>query len=102
MIIDRDLFLNLGRVQNLSLDVSGGLPQISRPMVVETSADDLGSGEEPQKQVIRPKIATLKDKIPRELGNPVTSYSPNRPRAVFLQHLDISNAAWKCSCNGVG
>ena len=102
VVLDRDLFLNLGRVQNLSLDVSGYLPNPSRPVIVEKTAEELGSGEEPSKQVIRPRAEALTDKSPRELGNPVTSYSPERPRAVFLQHLDISNAAWECSCEGVG
>ena len=100
--LDRDLFLNLGRVQNLSLDVSGNLPIPSLPMVIETSPGELGSGEDPSKQVVRPTLETLRDEFPRVLGNPATTYGPNRPRAVFLNHLDISNAAWICSCDGVG
>ena len=52
--LDRDLFLNLGRVQNLSLDVSGNLPIPSLPMVIETSPGELGSGKDPSKQVERP------------------------------------------------
>ena len=100
--LDRDLFLNLGRVQNLSLDVSGNLPIPSLPMVIETSPGELGSGEDPSKQVVRPTLETLRDEFPRVLGNPATTYGPNRPRAVFLSHLDISNAAWICSCDGVG
>ena len=94
--------MNLGRVQNLSLDVCGNLPIPLLPKVIETGVDELGSGEDPSKQVVRPTYETLTDVVPRVLGNPVTSYSPNRPRAVFLSHLDISNAAWKCSCEGVG
>ena len=58
--------------------------------------------EDPSKQVVRPTLETLRDEFPRVLGNPATTYGPNRPRAVFLSHLDISNAAWICSCDGVG
>ena len=64
---------------------------------------ELGSGEDPgSKQVVRQEALSNYLEYSRVLGNPVTSYSPNRPRAVFLSHLDISNAAWKCSCDGVG
>ena len=52
--LDCDIFLNLGRVQNLSLNVSGNLPIPSLPMVIETSPGELGSGKDPSKQVERP------------------------------------------------
>lgn len=101
--LDRDLFLNLGRVQNLSLDVAGILPIPTLPMVIETNLEELGSGEDPgSRQVVRKESMSNYLDFSRVLGNPVTTYSPNRPRAVFLSHLDISNAAWKCSCDGVG
>ena len=58
--LDRDLFLNLGRVQNLSLDVSGNLPIPSLPMVIEMSPEELGSGEDPSKQVVRPTLETFR------------------------------------------
>ena len=72
------------------------------PQIIEVE-ESSGSGDaEPLKKVVRPTVATLQDQPPRELGNPVTSYTPNRPRGVFLAHLDVSNAAWDCSCDGIG
>lgn len=97
----------MGRVQNLSLAIRGQQSRDSpTPIIIEVDPDS-GSGsveyDEPIKQVIRPTVKSMSDEIPRELGNPVTSYVPNRPRGVFLQHLDISNAVWDCSCDiGVG
>ena len=105
VILDRDLFLNLGRVQNLSLNVKGLSPLQSAPAVVIIN-DDSGSGgadsEEPLKLAVRPTLSFVNDDVPRELGNPVTSYIPNRPRGVFLNSLDISLANWDCSCDGIG
>ena len=40
--LDRDLFLNLGRVQNLSLDMAGILPIPTLPVVIETNLEELG------------------------------------------------------------
>ena len=102
VILDRDLFLNLGLVQNLSLDLSENLV-IPKPVVILNDEDlEMGSGEEPSKQVVRPTIKSVTEGIPHELGNPVTSYSPNHPRAVFLHDLKIGNVAWKCTCDGIG
>ena len=102
-ILDRDLFLNLGQVQNLSLDLSEHLA-IPKPVVVLNDADQeiIGSGEEPPKQVVRPTMKSVTEESPHELGNPVTSYSPNHPRAVFLHDLKIGHAAWHCTCDGIG
>ena len=38
----------------------------------------------------------------QSLGNPVTTYFPGHPRAVFLQNLSIGGSAWRCSCDGIG
>ena len=67
--LDRDLFLNLGRVQNLSLEIS--------PPVDPNSKN-------------------------HKLGNPVTGYMPNYPRAAFLEHLRLGGTTYDCSCNGIG
>ena len=40
IFIDRDLFLNLGRVQNLSLDLRGSLPAPQLPVIVEEVKED--------------------------------------------------------------
>ena len=40
IFIDRDLFLNLGRVQNLSLDLRGSLPTPQLPVIVEEVKED--------------------------------------------------------------
>ena len=102
VILDRDLFLNLGRVQNLSLDLSENLV-IPKPVVILNDEDlEMGSGEEPSKQVVRPTMKSVTEESPHELGNPVTSYSPNHPRAVFLHDLKIGHAAWHCTCDGIG
>jgi len=37
-----------------------------------------------------------------KLGNPVTGYTPNYPRAVFLEHLRLGGTTYDCSCNGIG
>ena len=66
--LDRDLFLNLGRVQNFSFDF------------INPTASDLT----------------------QKLDNPVTTYSPDHPRAVFLKRLKIGDATWDCSCDGIG
>ena len=107
VIVDRDLFLNLGRVQNLSLDVSGALPTLLRPVIVDQINeihDDSGSGnhEESFKQMVMRPTLQPETGYPRELGNRVTSYGPNHPRAVFLQNLRVGNADWLCSCDGIG
>ncbi len=39
---------------------------------------------------------------PHYLGNPVTTYSPNHPRAVFLHDLKIGGVQWSCTCDGIG
>ena len=39
---------------------------------------------------------------PQSLGNPVTTYFPGHPRAVFLQELNIKGSAWMCNCDGIG
>ena len=109
-ILDRDLFLNLGQVQNLSLDLSEHLAIPEPPVVVLNDDGDAdqeiiggGSGaQEPPKQVVRPTMKSVTEESPHELGNPVTSYSPNHPRAVFLHDLKIGHAAWHCTCDGIG
>ena len=102
VIIDRDLFLNLGRVQNLSLDVRGMLPMNEPPVIVEDVEAVKNGLEVEESRVIRPTAKPIATEIPDQLGNPVTSYSPNHPRAVFLDSLRIGNAAWECSCDGIG
>lgn len=42
------------------------------------------------------------DGTPNSLGNPVTTYSPNHPRAVFLHDLSIGGVDWTCTCDGIG
>ena len=76
--VDRDLFLNLGRVQNLSVDV--------RPSGVNVANFTMhAKGEK------------------RHLGNPVTTYAPNHPRAVFLDNMRVAGNQWDCQCdNGIG
>ena len=129
-ILDRDLFLNLGLVQNLSLDLSDHL-MIPKPLVVlrylpflfqintfannhtfliffssdedeESEKGDLYEGHISPKQVVRPTMKSVTEETPHELGNPVTSYSPNHPRAVFLHDLKIGHAPWRCTCDGIG
>ena len=130
-ILDRDLFLNLGLVQNLSLDLSDHL-MIPKPLVVlryllfllknqcslpkitlfsdllssdedeESEEGDLSEGHISPKQVVRPTMKSVTEETPHELGNPVTSYSPNHPRAVFLHDLKIGHAPWRCTCDGIG
>ena len=39
---------------------------------------------------------------PHSLGNPVTTYFPGHPRAVFLQNLKIGGSSWRCNCDGIG
>jgi len=39
---------------------------------------------------------------PHSVGNPVTTYSPNHPRAVFLHDLKIGAIDWTCTCDGIG
>ena len=104
VIIDRDLFLNLGRVQNLSLDLRGILPKSKPPVIVEESEETVVEAnlQELKSKVIRPTAKPIAAENPDQLGNPVTSYSPNHPRAVFLDSLRIGNAAWDCTCDGIG
>lgn len=102
IIIDRDLFLNLGRVQNLSLDLRGSLPEPKLPVIVEEVKEDTEGIEVEESRVMRPTVKPLTVGVPDQLGNPVTSYSPNHPRAVFLEYLRIGNSAWDCSCDGIG
>ena len=47
-------------------------------------------------------MKSVTEEMPHELGNPVTSYSPNHPRAVFLHDLKIGHAPWRCTCDGIG
>jgi hypothetical protein len=78
--IDRDLFLNLGRVQNISVEVSDPntiIGSVAHNLSAHTDAD-------------------------RHLGNPVTTYAPSHPRAVFLQQLRIAGSRWNCDCEGIG
>lgn len=79
--LDRDLFLNLGRVQNLSLEISP--PANLEPGAIHNrsyhSSGDL-----------------------RRLGNPVTTYEPGHPRAVFLTRLRLSGNRWPCECDDGG
>ena len=102
IFIDRDLFLNLGRVQNLSLDLRGSLPTPQLPVIVEEVKEDRQGNEIEESRVMRPTDMPLTIGVPDQLGNPVTSYSPNHPRAVFLEDLRIGNSAWDCSCDGIG
>ena len=39
---------------------------------------------------------------PHSIGNPVTTYVPDHPRAVFLRDLKIAGSEWICSCDGIG
>eukprot|EP00095_Tigriopus_kingsejongensis_P001502 snap_masked-scaffold1086_size63525-processed-gene-0.1 protein:Tk01502 transcript:snap_masked-scaffold1086_size63525-processed-gene-0.1-mRNA-1 annotation:"hypothetical protein DAPPUDRAFT_119395" len=73
--LDRDLFLNLGRVQNLSVETT------STSNVFNVSEHRTGL---------------------RHFGNPVTTYAPNHPRAVFLEHLRIAGNQWPCNCDAIG
>lgn len=75
--LDRDLFLNLGRVQNLSVNAVS----LSDGQVANVSKHESGH---------------------RDLGNPVTTYTPNHPRAVFLEQLQIRGNRWPCNCDGIG
>lgn len=102
--LDRDLFLNLGRVQNLSLDLSEGLPGPNPIVIVDDPLEEESGSEDSSqaKKVMRPTLKAKPEAAPHELGNPVTAYSPNHPRAVFLEDLKLGNAIWKCSCDGVG
>jgi hypothetical protein len=105
-ILDRDLFLNLGCVQNLSVDVSELLEK-SKPVLILDDPQAVqevsgGDGGLDPKLVVRPTSKSLSSMAPHQLGNPVTTYSPNHPRAVFLHDLNIGNAAWVCSCDGIG
>jgi len=76
--IERDLFLNLGEVENVTVFVEGSKDAAN----VETH---LGFGGEE-----------------RSLGNPVTSYAPGHPRAVFLRDLKVSGNVWTCECDDIG
>ncbi len=76
--VDRDLFLNLGRVQNLSVEVADGGRSSSAHNLSAHATD------------------------PRHLGNPVTTYAPSHPRAVFLRQLRIGGNRWGCDCDGIG
>ncbi len=69
--LDRDLFLNLGRVQNLSVEV------------INASASASSDGD-------------------RRLGSPVTAFTPDKPRAVFLDGLVVGGNLWDCDCQGIG
>ena len=68
----------------------------------ESEKGDLSEGHISPKQVVRPTMKSVTEETPHELGNPVTSYSPNHPRAVFLHDLKIGHAPWRCTCDGIG
>ncbi len=76
--VDRDLFLNLGRAQNLTVQVSSG------------EGSDVGNASQ---HLEGPE---------RRLGNPVTTYAPGHPRAVFLSGLEVRGNRWDCDCDGIG
>lgn len=38
----------------------------------------------------------------RHLGNPVTTYAPGHPRAVFVDELRIAGNRWTCDCDAIG
>ncbi len=75
--VDRDVFLNLGRAQNVTVEV------LADSVDVHNASMHLSGAE-------------------RRLGNPATTYSPGHPRAVFLEGLRLAGNAWDCDCDGIG
>ena len=120
--LDRDVFLNLGRVQNLSLDVSrpilsgDSLAKVrsqntpTPPYSSGMSLHQMSGGDVSTNDVISAGYAGVVvfspmsnfEGLPHVVGNPVTTYSPNHPRAVFLQDLKIGGVDWICTCDGIG
>ncbi len=121
--LDRDIFLNLGRVQNLSLDVSR--PTLSGDNLAKARSENIpppppggvmsmhqtsGGGDVSTNDVITSSMGGVVvfspmsdyEGPPHQVGNPVTTYSPNHPRAVFLQDLRIGGVDWICTCDGIG
>ena len=113
--LERDLFLNLGRVQNRSLSIESIRPTIPIEQG-KLRIDNCQKKYRPCDElfiVTDEAIGTRSDakltdqqKIisspPHFLGNPVTTYFPGHPRAVFLQELNIGGSAWRCDCDGIG